>query len=650
MSRPRLDPLLPTTTLAAMLLTLAAIAVPHALRLPFWISLLALACGGWRYLRAVRGESLPPTWLRVLLTVTVVGGIYAHYDTLLGLEAGTALLVSMTALKLLEMRARRDTHVVLYLGFLLIGMQFLFSQTLPNLIYLIVSVWAMLMLLISAHRATGHGKPWQYARLSGALVLQAIPVAAVLFLLFPRVSGPLWRMPDEGHAQTGLSDTMSPGSVSQLSQSDAVAFRVEFDGDIPPPSQRYWRALVLTHYDGYTWSRMTPRTPPPQLDHVPVEHAYDILLEPHGQQWLPALEMATRAGNEIGLTALYELRSRNPLDERLNYRLRSSPHYRLQAELPPNLRQAYLMLPDASAKQAKELAQKWRADSNDPRDILRRARDYFVQREFVYTLSPPRLPRDPVDQFLFETQRGFCEHYAGAFAVLMRAAGVPARVVTGYQGGELNPIGEYLIVRQSDAHAWVEIWMDGEGWLRIDPTAWVSPNRIEQGLASALPAGEPIPFLARPDSGLLKALELRWDALNNGWNRWVLGYNPSLQRSVLSRLGLDNLFYTALALAASIALIVLTLTLILLLQGRRRGFDPLAAAYERFCRKLARAGLERRHHEGPADFARRVVAARPDLAEPVRAITKLYIDARYGAATPSDAPRKLRRLITTFRP
>jgi transglutaminase-like putative cysteine protease len=480
--------------------------------------------------------------------------------------------------------------------------------------------------------------------------LQALPVMLILFVLFPRIAGPLWKLPEDGRgASTGLSDTMSPGDVTNLSKSDEVAFRVEFDGPPPPADALYWRGPVLADYDGRTWRQLKVASSAPTVEAIGDPVRYSVLLEPHNQRWLFALDVPLAAPPGARADGALTLLAATQVHERQRYTVHSSPQYRLDPSLSPDMRRHYLSLPSHAHPKARALAAEWRARGLSDGEIVGAAAAFFRSQPFVYTLRPAPLPLDPVDQFLFETQRGFCEHYASAFTVLMRAAGVPARVVTGYQGGELNPLGDYMIVRQSDAHAWTEVWLEGHGWTRLDPTALVAPHRIERGLADAVPAGDPVPFLAR-SGGLLKALNLQWDAVNNGWNRWVLGYGPELQRQVLARAGLGDWLETAAALAVAIA-VALSVTAILLLRQRVPDADPLAADYARFCRKLERQGLGRRPSEGPQAYAARVASARPELAAQVEAITHLYTRLRYGGQSAERAERlQLRRYIREFSP
>jgi hypothetical protein len=320
-------------------------------------------------------------------------------------------------------------------------------------------------------------------------------------------------------------------------------------------------------------------------------------------------------------------------------------------ELSPQLRERALQLPAAGAPRARALAARTRAESVSDEDVLQRTLEYFSTRPFFYTLSPPLLGEDPVDEFLFQTQRGFCEHYASAFVFLMRAAGVPARVLTGYHGGSLNPVGDYIIVRQADAHAWAEVWLAGRGWLRVDPTATVSPQRLMEGLAAAVPADDPVPLLARDDVPWLRHALYRWDALANAWNQWVLGYNPERQRSFLARVGFDDATWRTMAmvLLALTGLVLVGLTALLFLNLRAQRDDPVQRAWLRFCRKLARRGAPRHPSEGPVDYGQRIAREFPQAATDVQAIGELYVRLRYGRTAGPDDLARLKSLVASFR-
>ena len=651
MARRRPEEQLPTASLTWLLVTLAAVLAPHVAHLPPWIPILAGVAGLWRYQVHRRCRRLPPTLLLAAITLATTVAVILSYGELAGRDVGVALLAAMTALKLLEMRTRRDTVLVIFLGYFLVVTELLYSQSIPAAAYMVAGVWLLTTMLITVTRSTGDGSPLPQLRASAALLVQAAPLALVLFLLFPRIPGPLWGAPEGQRAVSGLSDSMAPGSITELSLSDAVAFRVRVEGPAPPPEQRYWRGPVLSRFDGRTWNR-----PPDDRREVPTivdpgrTVRYTVTLEPHGRPWLPALELPATRPAEARLTGTAELVAPRAIFETRRYSLRSHLDYRLEPSLAAAARTRYLELPAGRHPQARRLADRWRSEADTPGDVVRRALDHFRDEPFVYTLRPPALPGDPVDDFLFGTRRGFCEHYASAFAVLMRGAGIPSRVVTGYQGGEANPHGDYLIVRQSDAHAWAEVWLAGQGWIRVDPTAAVSPARVELGLASAVPAGDPVPFMAR-GMGWLQTLGLRWDAVNALWDRWVLAYGPELQRRLMDRIGIDGWVRKAGALLAGIGGALALALALALWRLRPPPEDPAAAAWRRLSRKLARLGLGREPSEPPLAYARRLERAAPALAPELRPIIALYLELRYGA-TGRDRRRlrELRRRVARLRP
>ncbi len=642
-----------------LLLALALPIAPHLLRLPPWISATFLLLFCWRLMATWRGWPLPSKKrLRLLavkhgLALGIFGGVVASYGRHLGRDAGLALLVALLGLKLLEVRQARDHFVVLLVACFLVATNFFFGQRIPAALLMLLDVWLILAALLALNDPTGALTPRRQLRLAGLLVLQAVPLALVAFLLFPRVNGPLWGLPQDAYgAVSGLSGEMSPGAISRLILSDRVAFRVRFEGETPPPSRLYWRGPVLWQSDGRTWRarplRITRHDPePPRVEGLGEAMRYTITLEPHNRRWLFPLEMPATLPPGARLTGDLQLLAGKKVQQRRRYTLSSHPRYRLQEPDPEALRRG-LQLPPGAHPRARALAAQWRQETQDPAQLVRRALQFFRDFPFHYSLSPPPIPGDLVDGFLFGTRRGFCEHYAIAFTVLMRAAGVPVRVVTGYQGGEFNPVGGYLVVRQRDAHAWTEVWLGERGWVRVDPTAAVSPARIEQGIGTIAPTGLVAigPLADNPVvQGLWQRLRNSVDAINNAWNQWVLSYGPQRQRLLFQRLGLGRPDWKQLAawLGGAMALL---LGLLILLEGRQRGnSDPAVRLWRRFCRRLAREGLPRLPAEGPLDYARRARAARPEKARQITDITRRYIEIRYGAG--GDL-RALRRAVRRF--
>jgi transglutaminase-like putative cysteine protease len=634
---------------------LGLVVIPHVGRIPFW-ELACFAClAGWRVANATRGLPLPPKWLVILLSVTMLAAIYAAHGTLFGRDTGVALLVVLTGMKLMESRSLRDAYVLSALGYFLVITNFLYSQSIFTGIYMLAVVLLMTATLIGFNTGRGELDGRDRLRMAATMLIQATPIMLVLFVLFPRLPGPLWSLPRDAHGATsGLSERMTPGLISRLSLSDAVAFRVTFQSEAPPPSQLYWRGPVMWHTDGREWTTGNParswRAQYVELRGDPVD--YTITLEPHQQTRLFALEVPTTIPRGAQMTQDFQLRTPKPVRTRRRYEVRSYPEARL-TRVSIDEQGAALALPPGVHPKARELATRWRDElGGDPEALVKRALGYFREQPFVYTLTPPLLHTDAVDEFLFETRSGFCENYASGFTVLMRAAGIPARIVTGYQGGELNPLGDYLIVRQRDAHAWVEVWLGERGWVRVDPTGAVSPNRIELGMDAAIPPTMGPAGLDLPSRGRLwetwRRLRLGIDAVKTGWNEWVLGYGPRRQRQLLSLFGVDSADVRGLVTGMLVAIGALLGMLALWLARRRPApVDPVLGVYRRFCHKLARAGVARRASEGPVDFADRVTAHRPQLGTAVHRITNMYVALRYGDG---DTPMaEFKRAVSAFR-
>lgn len=629
--------------LACAVLTLA----PHAEHAPLW---LGAATGGtlaWRVAIWWRRWPVPPRWLLSVLVFAGMAGVFAEHRQLFGKDPGVSLLILFLALKLMELRGRRDALAVLFLCYFLLLTHFLYAQSIEmaggTLVVLVVITAALASLNHAGRRVAAN------LRLAALMLAQAMPFMLVLFLLFPRVQGPLWGLPMDAYSgMTGLSDTMSPGSISELSRSGAIAFRVKFENEAPPQNALYWRGPVLRHFDGRTW-RASPQPTSTELPYTAdgAGVAYAVTLEPHNRTWLFALEAPTSLPRETVMSTDYQMLSKLPVRVRLRYALRSDPGLILGAGERSQAVRTNLLLPPGNPR-TRALAAEWRRELGDAGDdgaIVRRMLDHFRRQPFSYTLSPPLLGRDSIDEFLFETRRGFCEHYASSFVFVMRAAGIPARVVTGYQGGEQNPVDGYLVVRQSDAHAWTEVWLKNKGWMRVDPTAAVAPARIEAGLAAAVPAGDPLPFLARSDLSWLRGIRFRWEAMSNSWNQWVLGYNPQRQREVLSRLGMREPDWrnmsAALAALCGILMVVLTAWAL----RHRVRIDPTLRAWNRLSRRLATIGLARHDWEGPHDYAQRVAQASPQLGAQVERIAALYIALRYGRNGGGTPLQEMKRLI-----
>ncbi|MDQ1344744.1 MAG: protein-glutamine gamma-glutamyltransferase [Pseudomonadota bacterium] len=644
----------PVRGLTWVLGALAAAVAPHVPFLPGWISLLIAAAVAWRWAAERRAWPLPPRWLRVLVAIAATLVVLGTYRTLNGIEAGTAFLVLLAGVKLLETRGSRDLTVIVFIAYFLLYSALLRDQRLPQLPYLLAGGVFLTAALMRVHAGSAGDSARDVLTRTGALLLQALPLAVLLFVLFPRLPGPFWGIGTGESARTGLGDEMTPGDISDLSVSGAVAFRVRFSGELPPPAQRYWRGPVLHEFDGRSWRRPRAQAFPSQeVTYLGEPVDYQITLEPTDRPWILALDIpAEWPEREAVRTYDFQLVASRRLSEVSSFRLRSYPSFIAGVELPQSLRRKGLQLPEEGNPRSRALARRLAAQYGDPRAIAQAMLTMFREQPFVYTLDPPKLAENAMDEFLFETRRGFCEHYASAFTLVMRAAGVPARVVSGYQGGEFNPLGGYLIVRQSDAHAWSEIWIEGRGWLRVDPTAAVAPERIERGLIGAMDEFEPVPGRLRDASNLWMQVSLRWDTLNDFWNERVVRFNAARQLDLLERLGVDDPDWRTLGLgmAASLAAFFVGLSAYLAWRFRPPARDWPARLHDVVRRRLVRRGLQPQPPEGPVAFLERAAAACPDLAADLAQIRDVYVDLRYGPL-PTDADlRRLKHLVNRLRP
>jgi len=636
--------------LAWLIASLALVVAPHALRAPWWLTLLTLCLYGWRMYFALDRGPLPSRWLVLGVAAGGMLGVWIEYRTLFGRQPGILLLMLFSGLKLLETRTHRDAAIGAFLGYFLVITNFLYTQGIPTAATMCLAIFMLTAALV------GFAAPQRAARANlrtaALLLAHAAPAALVLFVLFPRVQGPLWGLPQDAYAgMTGLSDTMAPGALSSLALSDAIAFRAEFQGASPPPPARYWRGPVLWDFDGRTWSIgpsfLTGFVAPRGGRDA---YRYEVVLEPHNRTWLFALETAASLPEGARMSFDGQILSATPVRARMRYELASVVAPEPRSSEPAGVLRRALRLPEGFNPRASELAAEWRAASADDAGVLRRAIDFLRNGGFVYTLEPPLLGPDSVDEFLFSTKEGFCEHFSSAFVFLMRAAGVPARVVTGYQGGELNLVDNILTVRQSDAHAWAEVFLAGRGWLRVDPTAAAVPGRLESGLARSVPQASALPLMMRPELEWLRAVRDRWEAAAHKWNVWVLGYNPERQRDLMASVGIRDADWRTLTAALFAFLGAMTLVLLAWSLKRLARPDPLQKAWRAFCRKLAARGVERSPAEGPRDYAARAARALPTARRSILRIGALYIALRYGAHASAAGLTRFRKLVREFRP
>jgi len=625
-------------TLGALALSIA----PHLPYMPIWVTAAFFGCSAWRYVIEKRRHALPSVWLRASLALACFLGVLATYSTISGVGPGSALLAVMASLKLLETRKHRDQFVLIFISIFLVMSALLREQYIWSLPYLLIAVFFIVTAWLRVS-ATPSESARQSFLTGSRLVLYAAPLAVAMWIFFPRIAIPFWAVPmDTGTATSGISDSMSPGDISALSMSNAVAFRVRFDGAVPAPRELYWRGLVLTVFNGRSWSLNDPFEGPRVHEEVTVQGdpvGYEITLEPTRQQWVFALDMPwTWTLERTFMGPQHQLARALPVDQRISYQAVSYPQFKMNVDLTEYARAWYQRIPDGSNPETQALAREMHEAAGSDTAYINAVLAKFNEEEYFYTLQPPALGSNSVDRFLFDTRQGFCEHYASAFAVLMRAANIPARIVLGYHGGELNPMAGHMTVRQSDAHAWNEVWLDGQGWYRIDPTAAVAPERIDYSVSDAAFEGLGTAWGFSAPSRLAHNLTLAVDALNAKWNEWVLGYGPENQNKFMEWLGMRDPSWRKMMLTmiAAVFFLIAVISVLLALRYRSPDKDPAAILYQRFTKKT---GLEPETGETAARFARRARLANVLPGSTIDSVTTAYHEARYG---PADAAAIMR--------
>jgi len=601
-----------------MLFVIGWTVLPHVAHLPLWCSLLTLAVLLWRARLALANAALPSRWVLVAVLILASGLTLWSYQTLLGKEPGVTMVVVLMALKTLELRARRDAFVVFFLGFFIVLTHFLYSQSLLVAVAMLVSVWGLLTALVLVHMPVGQPSLRQASTLAARTALWGAPIMALMFVLFPRI-GPLWGVPGDAQAKTGLSNTMRMGSVAEFAQDDSISLRVRFDGPPPPPGVLYFRGPVLTRFDGREWrvanfdSVETLRAPSNlQVRGTPIH--YEMTLEPLRLASLPLLEATDIAPvlegyRTLPLPDLQWLADR-PVIERLRFRAEAWPQFTHGPRTSTPALREDLELPTGynprTLAWAAELRRNPAYANAGPRVLAAALMNHIRTQRYSYTVAPGEYGRDAVDEFWLDRREGFCEHFAAAFVVIMRALGVPARVVTGFQGIDATPVDGYYAVRQSSAHAWAEYWEPGTGWVRADPTAAVAPDRINRGSRLAPVRGLVAGALGNVSPELLASLRDGWEAVNNRWNQWVLNYSRGQQIDVLKSLGVDSPSWEDLALLLIGALSSLALGVAAWAWWDRHRIDPWVRQMERLRAALRRLGLDSATHEAPRALAARV--------------------------------------------
>ncbi len=653
----------PRVSIIWLLLAQVAVILPHLHRMPWWIFVIWLLCALWR-LAMFRGEaSYPGRFLRVVLVLFGAAGIFISQGGLGGLDVAVALLLLSFSLKIVEVKNRRDLNLVFYLALLVIATAFLFSQSIYLAAYQVLCILFVLTAMVATQYSTRNRSPMQALRVTSRLMAQAVPIMLVFFLVFPRLE-PLWKVPgSRAAADTGMSDSMAPGDIARLNQSDRLAFRARFSGSLPPGEMLYWRGMTFLHFDGRNWTRQESagqwyREKTIYLRGEPLD--YTLTMEPTRQHWLYTLPLAAQrqpnSSDQLLRLPDFVVASLTPIHSRRQFQFSAYPETPLGLEESTETLADAVELPEGFNPRSIALAKKLSAEYAEPDAFVEGLRELISAGSYYYTLEPPRLGRHSIDEFLFETRRGFCEHYASAAVFLLRAAGHPARVVAGYQGGEYNSLNDTLTVRQFDAHAWAEYWQAGRGWVRIDPTAFVAPSRILMGMQGALASDSSIESslfsaLYLRNLPLVREARIRLEALNLGWQEWFVNFDNRRQGHLLEKLlGEVTPMRTAMLVLTVLAFSFVVVALFQFLRYRSSPQSPERRYYSAFLDKLAKLGLQRGRSEAPGDFGRRAAQDLPLLRNDILAINGQYESIAYaGRNAPEDVAR-LRRLVAGFRP
>ncbi len=628
---------IPRISLMWLLIAQALVIIPHLLHVPLWLIGVWLGCAAWRVQVFRMRWPFPNAWVKAALMIGSGFAVYLSRGGLVGLDAAVALLITAFILKLLEVRTRRDALVLIFLGFFTVVTSYLFADSLLAALYSLLPVLALLAALVGLQQSGFAREPLAPLKLASKLLAQAIPLMLLLFVLFPRLE-PLWSLPQpKDKGTTGLSSSMTPGDLAELGQSAALAFRARFDGAIPAQSQLYWRALTLPNFDGRSWSvseRFEASEPQWQAQGESI--SYSIIMQPSTQPWLFSLDVGSSEQEDIRLMNDFRLQRRTPVNRTYQYQATSWPQALRQPQLSQRQQQAFLQLPRTGNQQTRDWAQRLREQYRDDDALVSALLRHFNQEPYHYTLKPPLLGRDSVDEFLFSSLRGFCAHYAGAMVFTLRAAGIPARVVAGYQGGEINQAGQFVQVRQFDAHAWVEYWQRGQGWRSVDPTFEVAPERIERGLQEALQdeselfQGDIFSPLRYQHIAWVNQLRMSWENLNHSWQTKILGYQRDSQQAWLKQwFGKVDWQVLGLTLVASAALII-ALIVLWMFKPWQRQTDPVQRVLNHFQRVMRRRGFNRETGEGLRDFYQRIHQQLPESQQQaVRVFIETYEQQQY---------------------
>ena len=669
------DAIISRNTLFWLLITNVAVLSPLYQQATLWSIGICAICFVWRVGIYLGKVAAPP---KLLVTSLAVGAAttLALVSSEIGLlNALVNLLILGYALKYIEMREQRDVKAIVLVGYFLIALTLLDQQSMLNTLHLLAVVIINTGILVSVYQ----DKSNKIANLgfSVKLVLHSLPLAILLFVVFPRL-GPLWMVPNIKSATTGLSDEMSFGDINKLTRSAELAFRVGFenpDGSTLGPANQdlYWRTLVMENYDGKTWRQdQSIKTiqrqayfQKPQREQAVItannrKIEYMVISEPSHQKWLYGLDEAFSDNNQIVELPDYRLYSLRPIDQRMSYRVVSYPNNIMELTLKDNTKQLNLALPPNSNLKTQALAQRFAQDYPDPQTRINAMMNYFAEQAYYYTLSPPSVGEQQIDDFLFENRAGFCAHYASALVFMARASGIPARMVTGYQGGEYNPQAGYYSVYQYMAHAWTEVWLEGQGWQRFDPTAMIAPQRILDGFDATFDSqssylqDSPFSPLRMKQYPWLNELRQQLSSLDYYWSVWVLGFDEERKQQVLSKL-LGDVTNSKIALMMILSFIIIALVIGYYagLFSINRNDDPLNKRYNLICQRLAKKGITRPQGQAAHDFANHVQTTlaqqHPAIAREFMALSTAYMALKYQPLTTLQTRQHMQQFMRLYR-
>lgn len=637
-----------------LLVSIGLITLPHIYHVPFplfaFFSIMLL----WRFAGIWNPQWLPNQLLVFLLLVASLVLLNTQHQGIFGRDAGTSVFITALGLKLLEIKKERDLYLINYLAFINATTQFLYQQSVLMAGYILLVCCVLLATLISINSQKPETIP---ALKTAAIILfQALPLAIVLFVLFPRIEAPRWMLFEDKHAaRTGLSDSLEPGSISSLGMSDELVFRVKFKDEPPPPNQRYWRGPVYSVTDGKRWTEIKNLSFRRFLDNPSYQgkpYQYTLLMEPQDKDWVFALDLPSSFPRSLEKNALYQLINKANPDKRAEYKITSHPEYNT-GYITKTERRDNLQLPSEPSDKIKQLVDQLQGFDQPEEVFIQSLLDHFKNEKFYYTLMPPLMEENPIETFLFETRYGFCSHYATAFVYLMRVADIPARIVGGYQGGELNQSGNFLEIRQANAHAWAEVWLKNKGWTRVDPTAAVAPERVEQNVNVDLQITSganfsPIQFNSSQAISWMKKARQIWGSVDYNWQRWVINYTSDNQSRFLSSLGIHDIKTMVYWLVGCIAVITLIISWTIL-KDKKVKSDKVLLLYQRFCKKLAKMGFHKETSETAQKFSIRIQKQRPDLADNIKKITAVFVKLRYQKDWTADDLKLLKKQVINFK-